>query len=289
MLKDWISAARPRTLPVSAGPVIAATAFAWHNQNFRWVPALLCLMFALLAQIASNLANDYFDFKKGSDKSGRVGPRRAVVSGDISPRTMLSATLITLGTACLFGCGLIWYTGWWLIPAGILIALFALAYTAGPYPLSYHGLGDITVFVFFGLVAVNLTYYVQALTFDMDVFLSSIAIGLLSVNVLIVNNYRDMEDDKDAHKKTTVVLFGRKTMGIIYLLNGLFAVILTWPVWKLSTIFPVLVPFLFMVLHYASWRALLQLKGKELNKVLGRTARNLLIFTLLITITLICF
>ncbi|MCU6768282.1 1,4-dihydroxy-2-naphthoate polyprenyltransferase [Barnesiella propionica] len=289
MLKDWISAARPRTLPVSAGPVIAATAFAWHNQNFRWVPALLCLMFALLAQIASNLANDYFDFKKGSDKIGRVGPRRAVVSGDISPRAMLSATLITLGTACLFGCGLIWYTGWWLIPAGILIALFALAYTAGPYPLSYHGLGDITVFVFFGLVAVNLTYYVQALTFDMDVFLSSIAIGLLSVNVLIVNNYRDMEDDKDAHKKTTVVLFGRKTMGIIYLLNGLFAVILTWPVWKLSTIFPVLVPFLFMVLHYASWRALLQLKGRELNKVLGRTARNLLIFTLLITITLICF
>lgn len=112
MLKDWISAARPRTLPVSAGPVIAATAFAWHNQNFRWVPALLCLMFALLAQIASNLANDYFDFKKGSDKIGRVGPAVQSYREIFLPEPCSSATLITLGTACLFGCGLIWYTGW---------------------------------------------------------------------------------------------------------------------------------------------------------------------------------
>ena len=111
-MNPWISAARPRTLPVSAAPVIAASACAWHYGHFRWQPALLCLLFALLAQIASNLANDYFDFVKGCDTAGRVGPRRAVASGDIAPRTMLYVTLATLGVACCFGLGLLYYGGW---------------------------------------------------------------------------------------------------------------------------------------------------------------------------------
>ena len=154
MNKSWISAARPRTLPASASPVIAASAYAFYTGAFRWVPALLCLLFALLAQIASNMANDYFDYVKGSDKADRVGPRRAVASGDITPRAMLIGTFVVLGLACAVGLGLVFFAGWELIPVGVVIALFALAYTAGPYPLAYHGLGDATVFLFFGLVAV---------------------------------------------------------------------------------------------------------------------------------------
>ena len=199
MVKDWISAARPRTLPASASPVIAASAYAFYAGTFRWVPAVLCLLFALLAQVASNMANDYFDYVKGSDKAGRVGPRRAVASGDITPRSMLMGTFCVLGVACAVGLGLVFFAGWQLIPIGVIIAVFALAYTAGPYPLAYHGLGDVTVFLFFGLVAVNMTYYVQALQFDADVFLLSIAMGLLSINILLVNNYRDMEEDAAAN------------------------------------------------------------------------------------------
>lgn len=223
MVKDWISAARPRTLPASASPVIAASAYAFYAGTFRWVPAVLCLLFALLAQVASNMANDYFDYVKGSDKAGRVGPRRAVASGDITPRAMLMGTFCVLGVACAVGLGLVFFAGWQLIPIGVIIAVFALAYTAGPYPLAYHGLGDVTVFLFFGLVAVNMTYYVQALQFDADVFLLSIAMGLLSINILLVNNYRDMEEDAAANKRTTVVLFGRRFALWWYFVNGVIA------------------------------------------------------------------
>ena len=229
MVKDWISAARPRTLPASASPVIAASAYAFYAGTFRWVPAVLCLLFALLAQVASNMANDYFDYVKGSDKAGRVGPRRAVASGDITPRAMLMGTFCVLGVACAVGLGLVFFAGWQLIPIGVIIAVFALAYTAGPYPLAYHGLGDVTVFLFFGLVAVNMTYYVQALQFDADVFLLSIAMGLLSINILLVNNYRDMEEDAAANKRTTVVLFGRRFALWWYFVNGVIAVLLLLP------------------------------------------------------------
>ena len=140
MLKLWIDAARPRTLPVSVGPVVVAAAYAWYFDVFHPVIVSVCVVFALLAQIASNFANDYFDYKKGADRSDRVGPRRAVASGDISPQKMLKATTFTLFLACAIGSTLIYYGGWWLIIAGVLIALLAMAYSAGPYPLAYHGL-----------------------------------------------------------------------------------------------------------------------------------------------------
>lgn len=290
MNKSWISAARPRTLPASASPVIAASAYAFYDGSFRWAPALLCLLFALLAQIASNMANDYFDYVKGSDTAQRVGPRRAVASGDISPRAMLVGTFLVLGLACLVGLGLVFFAGWWLIPVGIVIALFALAYTAGPYPLAYHGLGDLTVFLFFGLIAVNFTYYVQALHFDMAVFLLSIAMGLLSINILLVNNYRDMEEDAAANKRTTVVLFGRPFARGWYLVNGFVAVGLVLPsLLPLAPYYEGLVPVvLYLILHVTTWVEMGRRRGVALNPLLGGTARNLLIFTLLISLVWIC-
>ena len=289
MVKDWISAARPRTLPASASPVIAASAYAFYAGTFRWVPAVLCLLFALLAQVASNMANDYFDYVKGSDKAGRVGPRRAVASGDITPRAMLMGTFCVLGVACAVGLGLVFFDGWQLIPIGVIIAVFALAYTAGPYPLAYHGLGDVTVFLFFGLVAVNMTYYVQALQFDADVFLLSIAMGLLSINILLVNNYRDMEEDAAANKRTTVVLFGRRFALWWYFVNGLVAVLLLFPCLADFGIAYIFLPaIVYLFLHIKTGLAIKQRVGEALNPLLGATARNLLVFTILVSVVWIC-
>ena len=274
MVKDWISAARPRTLPASASPVIAASAYAFYAGTFRWVPAVLCLLFALLAQVASNMANDYFDYVKGSDKAGRVGPRRAVASGDITPRAMLMGTFCVLGVACAVGLGLVFFAGWQLIPIGVIIAVFALAYTAGPYPLAYHGLGDVTVFLFFGLVAVNMTYYVQALQFDADVFLLSIAMGLLSINILLVNNYRDMEED--------AALWW-------YFVNGVIAVLLLLPCLADFGIVYIFLPaIVYLFLHIKTGLAIKQRVGEALNPLLGATARNLLVFTILVSVVWIC-
>ena len=289
MVKDWISAARPRTLPASASPVIAASAYAFYAGTFRWVPAVLCLLFALLAQVASNMANDYFDYVKGIDKAGRVGPRRAVASGDITPRAMLMGTFCVLGVACAVGLGLVFFADWQLIPIGMIIALFALAYTAGPYPLAYHGLGDVTVFLFFGLVAVNMTYYVQALQFDADVFLLSIAMGLLSINILLVNNYRDMEEDAAANKRTTVVLFGRRFALWWYFVNGLVAVLLLFPCLADFGIAYIFLPaIVYLFLHIKTGLAIKQRVGEALNPLLGATARNLLVFTILVSVVWIC-
>lgn len=200
----WIEAARPKTLPASISPVIIGCALAFRDGAFQWIPALLCFGVALLAQIASNFANDYFDFKRGADGSDRLGPERAVAQGWITPKAMLKGTFLMLGLACLCGCGLLFFAGWELIPVGLAIALCVLAYSAGPFPLAYRGLGDICVLLFYGIIPVCFTYYVQTLTFSWLTLILSIAVGLLSVNILIVNNYRDYRQDKAAGKRTTM-------------------------------------------------------------------------------------
>lgn len=285
--KAWVDATRPRTLPASAAPVVAATAYACYDGAVQWGAAILCLAFAMLAQVASNMGNDYFDYKKGGDTPDRVGPQRAVVSGLITPKAMLVATLLVLFMACCVGLGLVYYGGWQLIPVGMIIAVFALAYSAGPFPLSRYGLGDVTVFIFFGLIAVNFTYYVQAGVFTLPVFFASVAQGLLSINILLVNNYRDMEEDAASNKRTTVVLFGRRFASTWYLLNGFAAIICTWPVWSLQSYWLLPLPLLYLVLHIITYRKLLRLRGKELNPLLGRTSFNLLIFTLLLVVAMI--
>ena len=287
MKNPWIEAARLRTLPVSAAGVVTAIGFAKWEHHFAWLPALLCLVFALLAQIASNFANEYYDYKRGSDKKGRVGPRRGVTEGDITPQALLRVTFATLAAACAVGCCLIPIGGWWLMWVGIAVAVFALAYSAGPFPLSYHGLGDIAVFIFFGLVPVNLTYYVQAHAFSPATLLGSVTIGLMGVNVLLVNNYRDMDDDLEAHKHTTVVLFGRYFAGIYYLISGYVAIFFMTPIWMLTPLWVMSVPVLYLVLHTITWHKLTHREGAALNPLLGATARNMLVFAILLTIALI--
>lgn len=294
-VKIWLECFRLRTLPVSlSGVVIAIGLAVWHH-SFQWVPAILCLTFALLAQIVSNTANEYFDYLNGTDKPGRVGPRRGVTEGDIKPKTLRNVTFGLLAVACVVGCCLIPYGGWWLLPVGIVIALAALAYSTGPYPLSYHGLGELTVFIFFGLVPVNLTYYVQTLRWDPLVILTSITTGLLAVNVLLINNYRDVDDDREAGKRTSVVIFGRPAAALAYLINGyagmamLSAFWLTVVLWQVMPLWTLCIPVVYLVLHTATWHKLRHRDGAALNPLLGETARNMLIFTLLLTIAFIIF
>ena len=272
-----------RTLPVSVAGVIMASGIAVLYHRFEWLPALLCFAFAVLAQVVSNFANEYYDFRRGTDKKGRVGPRRGVTEGDITPGLLLRVTIGTLAVACAVGCGLIPFGGWWLIPVGILIAVFAFAYSAGPYPLSYHGLGDVAVLVFFGLVPVNLTFYLQAGYFAPLAILASVTIGLMGVNVLLVNNYRDVDDDREAHKRTTVVIFGRKVASAAYLINGYVGISLLAPLWFAAPLWVLAVPALYLVLHTVTWNRLTHSDGAALNPLLGATARNMLIFAVLLT------
>lgn len=285
-IKIWIECARLRTLPVSVAGVIMASGIAVLYHRFEWLPALLCFAFAVLAQVVSNFANEYYDFRRGTDKKGRVGPRRGVTEGDITPGLLLRVTIGTLAVACAVGCGLIPFGDWWLIPVGILIAVFAFAYSAGPYPLSYHGLGDVAVLVFFGLVPVNLTFYLQAGYFAPLAILASVTIGLMGVNVLLVNNYRDVDDDREAHKRTTVVIFGRKVASAAYLINGYVGISLLAPLWFAAPLWVLAVPALYLVLHTVTWNRLTHSDGAALNPLLGATARNMLIFAVLLTI---CF
>lgn len=294
-IKIWLECFRLRTLPVSLSGVIIAIGLAvWHG-HFKWVPAVLCLVFAVLAQIVSNTANEYFDYLQGADKPGRVGPRRGVTEGDIKPTTLRNVTFGLLALACAVGCCLIPYGGWWLLPVGIIIALAALAYSTGPYPLSYHGLGELTVFIFFGLVPVNLTYYVQALRIDPLVVMASITIGLLGVNVLLVNNYRDVEDDREAGKRTSVVIFGRAPAALAYLINGYAGMGMLSVLWvmivlgKVMPLWVLVIPVIYLMLHTATWYKLTHREGSALNPLLSETARNMLIFTLLMTIILIIY
>ncbi len=278
---------RLRTLPVSASGVLLAIGIAVWQNHFRWIPAILCLVFALMAQVVSNFANEYYDYRRGADKKGRVGPRRGVTEGDIVPTSLRNVTYLTLAIACLVGCGLIPYGGWQMIPVGIMIAVFALAYSAGPYPLSYHGLGELTVFLFYGMVPVIFSYYVIAGRMDALAVLGGITIGFMGVNVLLVNNYRDMDDDIDAGKRTAVVIFGRKLAAAAYLFNGFMAIAMLSPLWLMIYLndclshWIYLVPLLYLVMHTITWIKLNRSTGAALNPLLGATARNMLIFTVL--------
>ena len=280
-LKVWIEAMRLRTLPVSVAGVVTACAYALQHGTFSAVPASLCLAFAVLAQIASNFANEYYDFRAGLDKAGRAGPRRGVTEGDITPKAMLHATYGTLLAAALIGCVLMIYGGWWLLFAGAAIGVGALAYSAGPYPLSRHCLGEVAVILFFGIVPVTLTYYVQALHWDWTVTVGGIGIGLIGANVLIVNNYRDIDDDRAVGKHTLAVHLGRKAMLALYALNAMAGVCFTLPLWARLPHGWLIVPALYLCAAAAIINAMARRDGAALNPLLGMTATSLLAYALL--------
>lgn len=275
-IKVWIEAVRLRTLPVSVAGVLTGGGCAAICQGFRWLPFVICLVFAVMAQVVSNFANEYFDYRAGLDRKGREGFRRGVTEGDISPRSMRNATFGLLAATCLVGLTLVIWGGWWLIGVGIAIAIFALAYSTGPWPLSHHGLGEATVVLFFGVVPVSFTCYVQTgswIGFLPLVLPLAVAIGLMGANVMIVNNYRDYYDDKKLGKRTSAVIVGRENICTVYFINGLAAAVLiamaTIPLrpimWQVFTL-------AYANVHYMLWTKMKISEGAELNPILGKTA-----------------
>ena len=216
--KVWVLAARPRTLPAALVPVIVGTAIAYLEGHAAWLPACLALWGATWIQIGTNFANDYFDARKGADTADRLGPTRVTQAGLASPRAVLAATAIAFGLAALGGLGLVAIAGWPIVAIGVLSILSGLAYTGGPFPLGYHGLGDLFVFLFFGLVAVTGTVFVQAHTVSPLAWGLSIPVGLLATAIIVVNNLRDAPTDVRAHKRTLAVRFGTRFARVEYTL-----------------------------------------------------------------------
>ena len=220
----WINAARPRTLPAAIAPVLLASALAWRDGLLKPAAALGCLVFAVLIQIGTNFANDYYDFMRGADTAERVGPQRAVASGLIAPATMKHAMIGVFTAAFLAGLMLLGYGGWPLLFIGVASIVCGIVYTGGPYPLGYNGLGDLFVFIFFGLVAVGATYFVQTGLVTGEALVIGVGVGALATNILVVNNYRDLETDTKAGKRTLVVRFGRPFARIQFAFCHLMAV-----------------------------------------------------------------
>ncbi len=281
-MKAWIEAMRLRTLPVSTAGVFASWAIVADSPVFRWIPAVICLLFAVGAQIASNFANEYYDYRDGLDRPGRSGPRRGVTEGDISPKAMKAATYALLAVTSALGLLLIMWGGWWLIAVGAVILLGALAYSAGPWPLSRHCLGEVMVIIFFGIVPVNFTCWLVSGLWSVESLLVSVAIGLMGANVLIVNNYRDADDDAAVGKHTLATRFGRKAMHRLYLANAVVASSLT----LLASCQFIFAAAIYLTVAYFIWRRMKLPENPEqaylvaLNPLLGMTACSMLIYAI---------
>lgn len=290
-VKAWLLATRPKTLSAAAVPVMIGTAFAWRNtsEQFNWIPAILCLLFAWIMQIDSNLVNDYFDFKKGNDDETRLGPKRACSEGWITSDAMVWGILITTLLGCMTGIPLILYGGLEMVMVGIACVVFCFLYTT---LFSYHGLGDILVLLFFGIIPVCCTYYVCMPLHQQiptgEVIASSIACGLAIDALLIVNNYRDIDNDRSNGKITLAVRLGEsKTRrlydSIGYIAAGTMIILVFFDLYQTDKFIPTYAIYLiYIILHRQSYQVMKRInKGAKLNQVLGLTARNILVFGIL--------
>lgn len=283
--ESWILASRPKTLPAAVMPVFVGTSIAIYDNVFVPTAAIIALVCSLLIQIGTNFINDLFDYLKGTDKKDRVGPTRVLAAGLVSVKEMKLWINIVFGTAFILGLYLVYLGGLFVLLIGILSLLAGYAYTAGPYPLAYNGLGDIFVFVFFGFVGTIGTYYVQANEITMLVFWSSIPVGALVTNILVVNNYRDIEEDRIAGKRTLAVKFGSKFARLQYVLFMILSytiLIVVYFTYKQSLF--VFLPLITLPLSIKLIRMIYRLTGKELNKTLELTAKLSAIYGILFAV-----
>lgn len=280
----WWSAARPRTLPAAVAPVVVGTALAGRMGGIDPAAAGICLGFAVLIQIGTNFANDYYDFIKGADTAARVGPTRAVAAGWVTPAAMKRAMLAVFAAAFLLGLSLIAWGGPWLLVIGVASVVCGIAYTGGPWPLAYHGWGDVFVFLFFGLVAVAATFFVQTGTLVPAVWLLAVPVGLLAANILVVNNYRDADTDAAAGKRTLVVRFGRGFARAQFGISLLLAfALLPFAALSLGGDWWVLLPGVLAPWGWGLWRRLNPAAPPgELIVLLGATGRFLALYALLV-------
>lgn len=281
-LDAWILASRPRTLAAAIVPVIIGTSIAIHDGKFNTLSALLAMICALLIQVGTNFVNDLFDFLNGADKEDRLGPQRAVASGIISTKEMRLGIYLTFGLCFLLGLYLVYTAGMFILFIGVISILAGIAYTAGPFPLAYNGLGDIAVFIFFGFVGTVGTYYVQAHEITAMSFWSSVPVGALITNILVVNNYRDREEDRSNGKNTLVVIFGEQFGRFQYLFFMVISysiLLVVYFTFKNSLV--VFLPLLSLPLAIRLIKMIYTLRGSELNKTLELTAKLSALYGLL--------
>lgn len=283
----WKLAIRPRTLPAAAAGVITGSALAWWDGVFRLDAALACLCTALLLQMGSNLANDVFDYERGTDTAERAGPVRVTQAGLLTPSQVKMGMLVVFALAALFGLYLAWLGGWPIVILGIAAILSAIAYTGGPFPLGYYGLGDVFVFLFFGLAAVAGTYYLQAGFVSAAAWWMSIPPGLIITAILVVNNLRDLENDRKAGKRTLAVIMGERATKMEYLIC-MIAAYLVIPLAAWLNIIPwfSLLTWLSIPLAVRTMKIVITQKGRPLNAALAGTGQVALSFSVLFWIGL---
>ena len=288
-IKAWILAARPKTLTGAAVPVMIGLALAFAdsqqdgNKPFSWIAATLCMLFAFIMQIDANFVNDLFDFTKGTDdRETRLGPERACAQGWVSVDAMKHAIAITTVLACIVGLPLVLYGGMEMILVGFFCVLFCFLYTTH---LSYMGLGDLLVLVFFGVVPVTVTYYLQMHNITTEVVVASIACGVVIDALLLVNNFRDRDTDRVAGKNTLVVHIGAEATLGVYLGVGIGATLLGLLFWMNGHLLAFVLPFVYLALHFFTYLKMKKIwQGKALNECLGETARNIFVYGLTVAL-----
>ena len=275
-----IGLTRPKTLFSGLSSVLVAIFYAASLGAIDVLRTLLLVLVAVAAQIASNIANDLIDHLKGADTDERKGPLRPLSRGLLSEREVRIALYLSLAVLLTSGLWLIALSSWWLLLIGLAVVLGVFAYSGGPYPLSYHGWGDAAVLVFFGWVPTVTSFYIlRGYVLDQTLWQLATAIGLSSVNILVVNNYRDVAEDSKAGKRTLIVRMGQDFAPRLYLTCGLLSMGLLYPIysfWGMLLLLP------YVLLFSQTHRALQTSRGAELNGVLARTARNVFLLALLI-------
>jgi 1,4-dihydroxy-2-naphthoate polyprenyltransferase len=285
--RAWLMAVRPPTLPAAVVPVLVGTA-AVARLDFLPLAFGAALLAAILIQIGTNFANDYFDFHKGADTAARLGPMRVTQSGLIAPNTVRSAMILVFGLAALVGLYLVFVGGWPILVIGLLSIAAGVLYTGGPYPLAYHGLGDLFVFIFFGLVAVCGTAYLHTGAVPSVAWFAALPVALIVTAIIVVNNLRDIDTDRLARKHTLAVLLGRRATRFEYLLlvAGAYMLLPLGPLLSLASAWALL-PLLTLPIAVALIRTVFSVEGRPLNRALAGTGRLHLLFGVLLTIGLL--
>lgn len=282
LFQIWMLAIRPKTLPAAASGVVMGSALAWMDGSFQLLPALAALCVALLLQIGSNVANDVYDFERGTDTSERQGPLRVTQAGLLTPAQVKRGMWIIFGLAAAFGLYLAFLRGWAVIWIGLACIISAIAYTGGPFPLGYYGLGDIFVFIFFGFAAVAGTYFVQAGSVSPAAWWMSVPVGLIITDILVVNNLRDIENDRKGNKRTLAVRLGVRGTRIEYLLCLVGAyLIMPLAAWLGLVPWLALLTWLSLPLAWKTWRVVAAQAGRPLNAALAGTGQLALAYSLL--------
>lgn len=293
-MNKWILAARPKTLTGAMIPVILGSALAYHDGVLNWLLVVCCALFAGFMQIAANMINDLYDYQKGSDREDRLGPERACAKGWITPKAMRRGIAVVLCLASMAGLAALWlcwkdlpYHGIELLVTGVLCIIFAFLYT---YGLSYMGMGDLLVLLFFGLIPVCGTYYIQAHQITTPAILLGFIAGISIDALLVINNYRDREQDLISGKRTIIVWGGERFGRYLYLLVGLVSATMCIFFGYLldgCLLYFQIAAYVYLALHISSWMQMNRIRsGKALNKILGLTSRNMFLFALLLAVAM---